>query len=140
MDMNEVPAISTALARRMREGATSHQVASEVVGLLQGSHATLAPIIGTAGVVALYRRSLLLAARSYPWLADLLADSGTAFDVEALTAALAGQEGDAAALGGGLLIETFYRLLSGVIGPTLTRKLLPFLWRAPLNPVLRKAP
>jgi hypothetical protein len=49
--------------------------------------------------------------------------------VEALTTALEGQKSHDAALGEGELLETFYGLLSSVVGPSLTRKLLHFLWQ-----------
>ena len=140
MDSYEGPSIASALARRMRDGVPAAQVASEVAGTWRRVEASLNPIIGPAGVVALYKRSLLLAGRSHPWVTELHGESQSAVDVEALTAALADRESNAAALGGGELLETFYGLLSSLIGPTLTRRLLPFMWQSFEKSVSRKSP
>lgn len=130
MDSHEGPSIASALARRMRDGVPAAEVASAVAGTWRRVEASLNPIIGAAGVVALYERSLLLVGRSHLWVAELHGESRGAIDLEALTAALVDRESNAAALGGGELLETFYGLLSSLIGPTLTRRLLPFMWQS----------
>jgi hypothetical protein len=124
----------------MRDGVPAVQVASEVAGIWHRVEASLNPIIGPAGVVALYERSLLLASRSHPWMGKLHGSGQTAVDAMVLAATLADQEGNHAALGGGELLETFYGLLSSLIGPTLTRRLLPFMWQSFKDSAPRKSP
>jgi hypothetical protein len=140
MDSHEGPLMAAALARRVRDGAPAAQVTSLVAGTWRRVEASMAPIIGPAGVAALYKRSLLLAGRSHPWLVKLYDDGQSTVDVEALMAVLAQQESDAAALGGGELLETFYGLLSSLIGSTLTRRLLPFMWQSLEESVTRTSP
>lgn len=140
MDSYEGPSIASVLARRAGDGVPAAQVASEVAGTWRRVKESLDPIIGPAAVVALYQRSLVLAGRSHPWLTELQGESPGAIDVEALTVALAARDGNAAALGGGELLETFYGLLSSLIGPTLTRRLLRFMWQSFEESVSRKSP
>jgi hypothetical protein len=98
------------------------------------------PIIGSAGVAALYRRSLVLTGRAHPWLAVLYRDGQTGVDCEGLAATLAAQDSSDAARCGGELLESFYRLLGSLIGPTLTRRLLPFMWQSFEAPIPRESP
>lgn len=139
MEVHEGPCIAAALAARMRNGVPAVQVATDVARIWRQVEASLVPIIGPAGVAALYRRSVVLAGRSHPWVTELCGES-PAIDIAALTAVLALREGNTAALGGGELLETFYRLLAGVIGPALARRLLPFMWQPLDEPELRTSP
>ncbi len=88
----------------------------------------LQPIVGQRGVRLLYKRSLQLAGRSYPWLEDMQGTSQDSMDLAALDAALTGQDSAQAAAAGGLLLKTFYHLLSSLIGPSLTEQLLRPVW------------
>jgi hypothetical protein len=84
----------------------------------------LCPVIGRGGVDALYRRSLHLTSRTYPWLGGTEGGGQTPMDLAGLEAVLAAQEAANAASGGDALVQTFCDLLAAVIGPSLTARLL----------------
>ena len=88
----------------------------------------LRPIIGQRGVGLLYKRSLHLVGRDYPWLADMQGISQDTMDLAALAAVITEQESKHAAAAGGLLLKTFHHLLSSLIGPSLTEQLLRPVW------------
>jgi hypothetical protein len=90
----------------------------------------LTPILGRGGVAALYKRSLHLTSAANPWLTLGREGDPTAMDLAALKAALGQQTGAAAAAGGGALLQTFYDLLSSLVGPSLTERLLRSVWSA----------
>lgn len=104
------------------------RVAEAVGSTFQGIEQVLAPIIGPRGVAALYKRSLHLAKDTFSWLPDAPPGAPTAMDVTALTTALARQAAADAAAGGAELLETFYGLLTTLIGPLLTERLLRSVW------------
>lgn len=88
----------------------------------------LKPIIGPAGVAALYQRSLHLRTVQHPWLAEVGDRSRRCVDAAPLRAALARlQPVDAATVGGDLL-QTFHELLTGMVGQSLTERLLRPVW------------
>jgi hypothetical protein len=93
--------------------------------------AALAPIIGTKGVAALYKRSLSIASRAHAWLAPLAEGDHEAIDLPALKQAIASQAGSQAAPGAVALLDTFHELLEKLIGPSLTERLLASLWEDP---------
>ena len=117
------------------------EVAIDIAVMWRRIEVSLVPIIGPAGVAALYQRSTLLTGESHPWLGKLNGEIGDlVVDIDSMATALAEQDGDAAAIGGGELLETFYRLLSSFIGPTLTRRLLPFMWQSLDQQISRTSP
>jgi len=95
----------------------------DVCGLWRRMSAELAPIIGAAGVRALLRRSVLLTGRKFDWLATLHPTEGLD-PVEQLCDALAQQPRAIAVATNLLLVQTFYRLLAGLIGESLADRLL----------------
>jgi hypothetical protein len=88
----------------------------------------LTPIIGQRGLEALLKRSLHLACATQAWLAV----GSEAFDLKAdlteLMAALSMQTPELAARGGGLFLEQFHQLLTALVGPSLTERLLRSVW------------
>jgi hypothetical protein len=125
--------IAVTLAEQVSEGADAARVADHVLAVWKQVEDVLTPIIGQRGVAALYRRSLYLAARDHPWLARLQLQEADppAVDVAALRSALAQQDPDAAAAGGGALLQTFHELLASLVGPSLTGRLLATAWELP---------
>jgi hypothetical protein len=67
----------------------------------------------------------------FPWLADMNRGTQTTMDLVALKAALTRQTSANAMAGGTAVLQTFYELLSRLVGPSLTDRLLRSTW-APL--------
>ncbi|XVJ71897.1 MAG: hypothetical protein HEQ39_15200 [Rhizobacter sp.] len=90
--------------------------------------AVLTPIIGPRGVAALYKRSLHLNRHRHACLGDVAQAVQTSIDTAPLRSALALQNpGDAAAIGAALF-QTFYELLTTLVGLSLTERLLRSVW------------
>ena len=129
MTTPEHPDISQALARLAAEGAEAPQLAAAFGASWRQIEVALAPIIGKQGVAALLQRSLHLSARAHPWLAGQQATGRAPADVDSLTSTLGGRSADEAAAAGAALLQTFYDLVSGLIGAPLARRLLHSLWQ-----------
>ncbi|KPN90576.1 hypothetical protein AL066_09620 [Pseudomonas nunensis] len=95
--------------------------------------AALTPIIGQQGVVALYRRSLHLCTSTHSHLAGTFGSVQAALDLIALKSVLAGQSEVDALFFGEELLTTFYELLTTLIGPSLTARLLRGVWEPSLS-------
>jgi hypothetical protein len=128
MESPEGNRIEVPLAQRVGTGATAAQIAEALTAIWQDIDSALAPIIGSKGVVALYKRSLHLTAESYPWLAGTHEDSGPSFETTALRRIVVQQSSADAALGGNALLQTFHQLLGTLIGLSLTERLLSPVW------------
>lgn len=113
---------------RLGAGADASQVADAVDAVWREIDQALHPIVGHRGVVALYNRSLTLAAARHPWLAAGHLGALAAIDASALRAALVQQPPAEAAAGGGALLQSFRDLLSSLIGASLTERLLHPVW------------
>lgn len=133
MDSKDPSAIALALNKQAETGASANQIADAVVRLWQQIGAVLMPIVGIRGVAALYKRSLYTAARAHPWLPSTPADLASSPDLPALQLALASRPSAEAALGGADLLHHFDSLLSDLIGPALTERLLRSAWTNFLN-------
>ncbi len=120
--------ITAPLAHRVAAGADAAQIASAVVNVWHEIDDALTPIVGAGGVVALYQRSLHLTAAAYPGLA-LKANGGGPAQLQSL---LAQQNPADAAASGSAFLLTFHGLLSSLVGPSLTERLLRSVW-APLS-------
>ena len=129
MDSHEGPLIAAALERQVRSGAPATQIAGAVAATWRNAQQCLTPVIGPQGVAALYKRSLVLTGRSYPWLAELHQGVPSGVDLTTLTSALAARETAEAAQAGGEMLQTFYGLVAGLIGRSLSHRLLRFMWQ-----------
>jgi hypothetical protein len=109
-------------------GASSQDIAEAVAAAFRGIDQALMPIVGVRGVAALYKRSLHLARLTHPWLPHSGEGVATTMDLAALTTDLAKHTADDAAAAGVQLLHTFHGLLSGLIGPSLTERLLRPVW------------
>lgn len=116
------------LGQRLAIHADAGQVADAVDEVWREIDQALHPIVGHRGVVALYNRSLTLAAARHPWLADGHLGGLAAVDPSALRAALVRQAPVEAAAGGGALLQCFRDLLCSLIGASLTDRLLRPVW------------
>ena len=88
----------------------------------------MSPIIGQRGVGALYRRSLSLICADYPWLAAAHEGEFQPAEFAALRTARSEQTSQNAAAVNGVLLQTFYDLLTKLIGASLTERLLRSVW------------
>ena len=126
--------VMDSLVFRVEKGADAVEIADAIVSTWRKVDAALNPIIGHGGVAALYKRSLSLAAQAHPWLAGAHEGVQTAMDLAALKAVLAQQCSADTAAGGGALLNTFYQLLTGLIGTSLTGQLLSSVWTNAFQP------
>jgi hypothetical protein len=99
-------------------------VADAAVAAWSAVHAALAPVIGQGGVTALYKRSLHLTRTDHPWLASAWEGAVTPGDFMSLRAALALQDAVVAAAAHDTMLRTLHDLLTTLIGPSLTTRLL----------------
>ncbi|GAB3775659.1 hypothetical protein GCM10028796_51870 [Ramlibacter monticola] len=129
MDSPTGPPFQPFLSQRAREGASAAQVADLIDSVWQQIHAAMAPVIGQRGVAALYKRSLHLAAMTYPWLAAAQPTGGLApMDLSLLRAEFARRNGAEAAAAGAALLLSFHGLVDSLIGPSLSGTLLGEVW------------
>jgi hypothetical protein len=128
MDSQAERHIAASLAHRAGVKATAIQIADAVAAAWQAIDAALTPIVGPRGVAALYQRSLHLNRLTHTCLGPVAEAVQTSLDPAPLQSALAQQAaGDAAAIGAAVF-QTFYELLTTLVGPSLTERLLRSVW------------
>lgn len=99
-------------------------VADAALSRWQAIAAALMPIVGPRGVSALLKRSLYMNQGEHRCLAVAWAPSGETVDLSALHTALSQQAADTAAAAQAALLQTFVDLLSRLVGPALTERLI----------------
>jgi hypothetical protein len=120
--------VTAYLIANVRRGANASEVAQLVVTSCFEIDKALTPIMGQRGLVALLKRSLQLASVHQTWLAVGAESFDLKADLNELMAALTLQTPELAAKGGGLLLEHFHQLLTALVGPSLTERLLRSVW------------
>jgi len=125
--------IVASLAHRAGPDADTARIAEAIVAILQDISAALTPIIGQQGVIALYRRSLHLCASTHPRLACTYDNLHTPMDLIELKTVLVEQDETDAQFFGEMLLTTLYELLTTLIGPSLTARLLRGVWQPSLS-------
>ena len=120
--------IAASLAARAGVAATASQIADATVAAWQGIDSALAPIIGQRGVAALYKRSLHLNRPLRPCLNAAIETTEALLGLAALKSVMAQQSASDAAAIGGELLQTFHELLTTLVGPSLTERLLRSVW------------
>jgi hypothetical protein len=128
MDNHDGAQAPVALARRVGHSANAAQITDAIISMWQEIDATLCPIIGQRGVAALYKRSLHLSTAAYPWMGGLHEGVLPAIDPVPLRSVLARQSSDDARAAGNTLLANFHGLLSTLVGPSLTERLLRAVW------------
>ncbi|QKG69789.1 hypothetical protein HP062_16560 [Pseudomonas sp. B14-6] len=88
----------------------------------------LMPIIGQQGVAALFRRSLLLCATAHPRLANAYQSAQIDTNLTELKSVIVQQSSVEALFFGGVMLTTFYELLTTLIGPSLSARLVRDVW------------
>jgi hypothetical protein len=102
----------------------SAQIANIATATWLNIYIALSPIIGQKGVAAIYKRSLSLARRDYPWLMYAQECTRSAGDFTSLRTTLARQPIRVASAAHRSLLGVFYNLVRHLIGNELTEKLL----------------
>ncbi|SED24629.1 hypothetical protein [Pseudomonas costantinii] len=125
--------IVASLAHRVGPHSDTASIAEAIAAILQAMDAALTPIIGQHGFIALYRRSLHLCASAHPCLAGTYESLPAAMDLIALKSVLVEQTDIDALFLGGVLLTTLYELLTTLIGPSLTARLLSGVWEPSLS-------
>lgn len=110
------------LERLASEDASSARIAEDAATTWRKVHATLAPILGTRGVSALFGRTLHLTRAAHPFLADLHEGAPQPGEYGGLRAALSKQSSEAALAAHGVLLHTFFDLLTSLIGGVLVER------------------
>jgi len=131
--MSSPERIRIELALRHRAGSDSDASATAhaVVALWGEIDRALLPIIGAAGVTALYGRSLFLAGHAHPWLSVWQQRSAASVDLKLLQSSVAAQIPSDAFAGACTFFVTFHDLLASMVGAALTERLLHSVWEFP---------
>jgi hypothetical protein len=87
----------------------------------------LTPVVGAAGVAALFQRSLFLRAVEYRWLANV-SEPSLHGEFDTLRAELLQQTVAEAAAANDALLQTLVQVLGTLIGASLTTRLLQPVW------------
>ena len=135
----EVRGVAVPLDAWTAGGMSAAQVAAAVIEIWHLIDDGLTPVLGGRGLVALYQRTLFLTAQDCSDLMglpearqELLAAATPA----ALQLLIARQTPDTAAALGVTFLQNFRRLVTSLVGPSLTERLLHNVW----NPVPGGAP
>ena len=103
------------------------QLADAAVATWRDIWIELSPVIGPAGVAALFQRSLFLQAVEYPWLANV-SEPPLRGEFDTLRGELLRQTKADAAAANDALLQTLVQVLSTLIGAALTMRLLQPVW------------
>lgn len=90
--------------------------------------AHLSPLIGEAGFCALYGRAMRLVIPQHPWLTPSASSQPIHILLSTLKENLASIDPENAGQANSTLLDTFTKLLSGLIGAALTTRLLNTAW------------
>ncbi len=120
--------IAAALTRSVGGVVSAERIGEAVAAACRELDTALAPVLGSRGVGAIFKRSLHLVATSHPWLPAIQEDLLASMDLAPLQQAMARQTGAHAAAVGADLLQTFRELLAGLVGASLTERLLRSVW------------
>ena len=121
------------LARRVGPGADPARVAAVFAGIWQEIDASLAPIVGPRGVVALHLRCFHLTTTPQDWRVPAPAEGVQAQSPAHLQALLRNLDGDKPVAAGDAFLNNFHALLTSLVGPSLTDRLLQPVWADPAS-------
>jgi hypothetical protein len=124
LDNQKTRWIVASLEQRSGANPDAVQTADATIAVWFDVATALQSIIGRQGVAALYDRSVSLTAKVHPWLIPWRSHDDHSVDLDALQSVIARQTTEDAAAGAGALLQTFYDVLVGLIGPALCEQLL----------------
>jgi hypothetical protein len=105
----------------------AEQLADAAVAAWHDVWIALSPVIGAAGVAALFQRSVFLRLAEYPWLAHV-SDPLPAGEFSSLRRELSQQGRAVAAAANAALLQSLAQVLDNLIGVSLTARLLQPVW------------
>lgn len=111
--------------------------ANATIQTLRQMNVILTPVIGEVGVNVLFKRSLQLTSKTFPWLTTAENHGDTGDFLASLGARLAGRDTNEAVETSSALLAGFTELLATLIGDSLVETLLGSL-SAPLAPPSRQ--
>lgn len=124
MDDQDSPLLAAALLLRIGSDANSARIADAVHAIWKEVDAGLFSILGQRGVAALYQRSLFVTHRAYPWLAGTFDGVHATINLPLLRTTLLQQTPTNALAASRVFLQTFEALLTSLVGPSLTDRLL----------------
>jgi hypothetical protein len=128
MDEQALDPVPTYFMGVVASGATAQVVADALAAALRGIEEALRPVIGGRGVAALYKRALHLARQPDPWLPTAAEGLPSTMELGDLAATLAARPPAEACAASIRLLHAFLALLTGLIGESLTERLLRSVW------------
>ena len=120
-------------ARRYAKDANISQISDAAISTWRDIYTALSPIIGQRGVVVLTKRCLHLQQLNYPSLKVIRDSNILPNDFPSLHAVLVKETTANAVAINNALLNTFYELLSNLIGTSLTLQLLHSVFDQPSN-------
>jgi hypothetical protein len=120
--------IRRTLVQRAGGGANANAVANAAISTWHEASARLSPIIGGQGIDVLLRRSLHVAGKTFPALAEPTHEGRNNVLLANLQVRLSACETALAIEASNALLVTFTELMSSLIGESLTERLLAPIW------------
>jgi hypothetical protein len=105
----------------------AEQLADAAVATWHDVWIVLSPVIGAAGVAALFQRSVSLRLAEYPWLANV-SDPSPVGEFSSLRRELSQQGRAVAVAANAALLQSLAQVLGNLIGVSLTKRLLQPVW------------
>lgn len=140
MDNEERSPVAQAWERGSGWMADAVQVADLMLSTWEAIGCALRPVIGQRGFTALYQRCLHRNAAMHAWLVDVCRAPDQPADLTVLRHAQAEQSCVEAVAAGTTLLQSFHQLLAGLIGHSLTDRLLRPAWEASLGDSSKQEP
>jgi len=128
MDSPKKRQLAVSLAHRVGMESASVQIAQWIVSMCEEIVTTLAPVLGSSCVIAVYHRALHLTGSTHHWLSHLHDRIRATMDLSQLKSVLGLQSSGNAAAGGCALLQGMRDLLASLIGSTTTERLLHSVW------------
>ena len=111
----------------MQPPTETEQLANATAATWRDVWTALSPVIGAAGVAALFQRSLFLRTAEFPWLADV-GDPTSAGEFDSLRSVVLQQKRSDAVAANAALLQSLAQVLGNLIGASLTKRLLQPVW------------
>lgn len=124
----EAQGIQAMFVRLSLDSADAVGISEIAVSIWDCVGVVLSPIIGHAGVAALFKRSIYLTRNTHPWLSVV---NDGAEPSAALQVVLAQQDRIEAIAANAALLQNFQELLISLIGASLSERLLRSVWETP---------
>ncbi len=110
------------------EGTGSATTADRIAQASERLTVHLSRLVGLFGIQALFRRSLVISTRTFPWLVEATRTVGSEERLEDLRTQMAKQNPEVATDAFVLIFSTFVGLLGRLIGEELVWRLLHEVW------------